>query len=377
MPFLFSFCVLCKQSTVSDKGQFHEAHEGMQRIGGVRAGAQAGVRSVRYYAQGPMKFLTFMVAAMLSAQQQPDIRVDVDLVTVACSVTDRSGAPTKDLKASDFNLRDNGQPREIRDFWQESDLPLTVALVADVSGSQAGFIRSHREAIGQFLKQVIGPRDHAMIVEVANEAWLISGLTGSLDDLSTAVEKIGTREGKESSRLGPHCRNTTFPRSCGGTALWHGLYYTAKELKPVAGRKAIVVLSDGMDTGSDISLTDLIEMAQSAEAVVYSIKYANPMRFISIAATIAQAASRGMERLSRETGGLTFPNPGRKTSEVFSQIESDLRNMYVLGFTPPDDARDGKFHKLDVRTARKELVVRFRAGYWARAKEAQEKQRDW
>jgi Ca-activated chloride channel family protein len=84
-----------------------------------------------------------------------------------------------------------------------------------------------------------------------------------------------------------------------------------------------------------------------------------------------------MERLSRETGGLTFPNPGRKTSEVFSQIETDLRNMYVLGFTPPDDARDGKFHKLDVRTARKELVVRFRAGYWARAKEAQEKQRDW
>ena len=107
-----------------------------------------------------------------------------------------------------------------------------------------------------------------------------------------------------------------------------------------------------MDTGSDISLTDLIEMAQSAETVVYSIKYANPMRFISISATIAQAVSRGLERLSRETGGLTFPNPGRKTSEVFSQIESDLRNMYVLGFTPPDDARDGKFHKLEVKTVR-------------------------
>jgi len=134
-----------------------------------------------------------------------------------------------------------------------------------------------------------------------------------------------------------------------------------------------VVLSDGMDTGSDISLTDLIEMAQSAEAVVYSIKYANPMRFISITATIAQAASRGLERLSRETGGLTFPNPGRKTSEVFSQIESDLRNLYVLGFTPPDDARDGKFHKLDVKTDRKDLVVRFRAGYWARPQESQEK----
>jgi VWFA-related protein len=327
---------------------------------------------VRYYAQRPMKPLILVITATLAAQQNPDIhnpdiRVDVDLVTVACSVNDHDGAPVQGLKVEDFNLHDNGQAREIRNFWQESDLPLTVALVADVSGSQAGFVRGHREAVAQFLKQVIGPRDHAMIVEVAKEAWLLSDLTGSQGDLSAAVEKIGTPEGRQSPVLGPPCKNNGFPRSCGGTALWHGLYYVAKELKPVAGRKAIVVLSDGMDTGSDIRLTDVIETAQSAEAVVYSIKYANPMRFISITATIAQAASRGLERLSRETGGVTFPNPGRKTSEVFSQIESDLRNMYVLGFTPPEDARDGKFHKLEVKTVRKDLVVRTRAGYWARA----------
>ena len=170
--------------------------------------------------------------------------------------------------------------------------------------------------------------------------------------------------------LGPPCRRDGFPRSCGGTALWHGLYYTAKSLKPVTGRKAIVVLSDGMDTGSDISMTDLIEMTQSAEVVVYSIKYANPMRFVSITATIAQAVSRGLERLSRETGGMTFPNPGRKLSDVFSQIESDMRNMYVLAFTPPADASDGKFHKLDVKALPPELVLRYRTGYWARYEES-------
>jgi VWFA-related protein len=124
-----------------------------------------------------------------------------------------------------------------------------------------------------------------------------------------------------------------------------------------------------MDTGSDISLTNVIEMAQSAEVVVYSIKYANPMRFLSLTATIVQAVSRGMDRLSRETGGLTFPNPGRKIAEVFSEIESDLRNMYVLGFTPPSGVRDGMFHKLEVSTARPNLMVRSRAGYWARGNE--------
>lgn len=301
---------------------------------------------------------------LLEAQAQPDLRVDVDLVTVACSVSDHGGAPVRNLKRADFTLTDNGQPRELTNLWQESDLPLTVALVADVSGSQAGYIKSHRDAIAQFLRQVIGPQDRAMIVEVGKQSWLISGLSGSQEDLGAAVEKIGTHEGTQSPLLGPPCRNAQFPHSCGGTALWHGLYYTAKEMKRPAGRKAIIVLSDGMDTGSDIALTDVIEAAQAAGTVVYAIKYASPTRFLSVGTLLAQALSHGLERLARETGGLTFPNPGRETSAVFSRIESDLRNLYVLGFTPPASSRDGEFHKLDVKVSG-DYVVRFRAGYWA------------
>lgn len=311
--------------------------------------------------------LVLLFAAVLGSWQKPDIQVDVDLVTVPCAVDTGDGAPVRGLTAHDFQILDNGRPREIKNFWQESDLPLTVALVADVSGSQMGFIKSHREAFAQFLQQVIGPRDRAMIVDVAGQARRISELTGSSADLAAAVQKIGSREARDAPLLGPPCRNASFPHTCGGTALWHALYYTAMELKPAQGRKAIVVLSDGMDTGSDVSLNDLIETAQSAGAVVYSIKYANPMRFISITATIIQAASRGLNRLSRETGGLTFPNPGRKTSEVFARIESDLRNLYVLGFVPPEDARDGKFHKLDVTTDRSDVSVRARASYRAAA----------
>jgi Ca-activated chloride channel family protein len=277
-----------------------------------------------------------------------------------------SGTPTGNLKVEDFRLLDNGEPRKIRNFWRESDLPLTVALVADVSGSQTEYVRSHRDTIGQFLKQAIGPRDRAMVVEVARQSRLISGLTSSGSDLSAAVEKIGEPEGKQSSLIGPACRNDTSPHSCGGTALWHGLYYTAKELQPVSGRKAIIVLSDGLDTGSDIGLNDLIEAAQLAGVVVYSVKYPIPMRFTSISREMAQSAEHALDRLSRETGGLAFPDPGRRSPEIFSKIESDLRNLYVLGFNPPAEARDSRFHELEVTTTRQDLVVRARAGYWAR-----------
>jgi len=315
-----------------------------------------------------------LAAVPLHGQTTPDIRVDVDLVTVSCSVTDPGGAPVRGLKREDFTLREEGQPREIANFWQEADLPLTIAFVADVSGSQAGFIKSHREAVGQFFRQVMGTGDRAMVVEVARQARLVGDLTGSPEELNAAVEKIGTSQGKQSPMLGPPCRNPSFPHTCGGTALWHAVYFTAKQLKPVSGRKAIIILSDGMDTGSDISLTNVIEAAQSAGVVVYAIKYANPMRFISLAATIAQAVSRGLDRIARETGGLAFPNPGRKIGDVFSQIETDLRNMYVLVFTPPSEARDGKFHKLEVTVARPDTTVRARPGYWATTRETERQQ---
>jgi Ca-activated chloride channel family protein len=320
-----------------------------------------------------MRFFWVLTVPLLAAPQRADIRVDVDLVTVACSVTDRGGAPAKNLTPGDFVLTDNGVPQKIGQFWQESDLPLTVALVADVSGSQAMFVKNHRAAVAQFLDQVVGPKDRAMVVQVAQQAWLLSGLTNDRNALRESVSSIGLRESKDDPLLGEKCQGEGWRRSCGGTALWHGVYYTARlGLRPVTGRKAIVVLSDGMDTGSDISLTDTIEMAQTADTVVYSIKYANPLRYMSIGATIAQAVSRGLEKMSRETGGLTFPNPGRRLPEVFSQIESELRNMYVIGFTPAVEARDGTFHKLEVKPVRKDLVVRARAGYWARAQEKEQ-----
>jgi len=317
--------------------------------------------------------MAMALAAALPAQK-PDIRVDVDLVTVACSATDAGGAPVKNLTAEDFAVRDNGATRKVTQFWQDSDLPLTIGLVVDASGSQMEFVARHRDTIGQFLSQVLGAEDRAFLVQIDKQARVVTDLTGSMEELRAGVDKIGTKEAETSPLLGERCRGP-WKMGCGGTALWHGMYFAALKMRPqdrdtAPGRKALIVLSDGMDTGSDRSVSDVIEAAQSAGVVVYAIKYVSALRFISPALTLRQALARGMERISQETGGLTFPDPKRKIAETFAQIESELRNLYVLGFTPPEDARDGKFHKLSVRLAHGNAAVRTRAGYWAAGKTA-------
>lgn len=309
--------------------------------------------------------LTLALCAVTAAQQS-----ESDLVTFACGVTSRGGAPVPNLTVSDFKVTDNGQPREVSKIWAKTDLPLTVAIIADVSGNLDATLEDHRDAIGQFLKQTIGPGDRAIIVQAGRQAWLIGDVSGaagggSAAALDTAVAKIGTHMNKQTNLMGPACRNVRVPHTCGESALWHAVYHTAMKLKAVAGRKAIVVLSDGMDTGSDVTLTDVIQAAQSVGAVVYSLKYSGAVGVSAIRTRVLERFNKELASIDRETGGLTFADPGRKTAEAFSRIESDLRNTYVLGFVPPADARDGRFHKLEVKATGGNYSTRAAAGYWA------------
>ncbi len=219
----------------------------------------------------------FLLAAVFFTAwgQTADIRVDVNLVRVASTVTDRSGGFVTGLNKRDFQLLDNGLSRDIQYLWQETDLPLTVGLIADISGSQRSFIDKHRHEVSQFLEQVLGPNDQAFIVTVAANPWLVTDLTGSIEELRMGMERIGQRRG--GPLLGDPCPTKGVRRGrpragCGGTALWNAVYAAARlKMKKVTGRKALIVLSDGMDTGSTHSLTDAIEAAQGAETIVYTL----------------------------------------------------------------------------------------------------------
>ena len=314
-----------------------------------------------------------LALAMAAATQDrtADIRVDVDLVPVACSVTDH-GVPVKGLRQADFRLREDSIAQQIDHFWQESDLPLTIALLVDVSASQASLIHKHRKTVAHFLEQVVHPEDRAMIVSFGTRVWLNVDMTNSIGDLMQAIDGIGAR-GQVAPRLGDPCRDehpyrvngrVKMKYPCGGTVLWNAVYYTSKlKMRDVTGRKALLILSDGMDTGSDRSLTDAIEAAQSAGTAVYTIKFVDPA-FAVLFPVIAFKHS--MQRLSDETGAVAFGMLHGDLNGVFRQIEEELRNQYVVAYRPTNRAHDGSFRKLEVAiNGRPNLQVRARKGYRA------------
>jgi len=315
------------------------------------------------------------MAVSCLAQSSPDIRVDVDLVRVAVSVIDRAGKPVQDLRQEEFTLLDNGKTRPIQYMWKEADIPLTVGLIVDVSGSQMKHFGEHQQTMAQFLKQVLRPQDQAFLVTVAGDVRLVTDLTPSVGQLQAGVDSLARRPAPGTA-LGEPCPPPSrqsiprfpipgrFPRwGCGGpSVLWHAVYTAAKlKMKPVDGRKAMILVTDGLDTGSIHTLTDAIEASQSAETLVYTIRYA---ALPALAAPgLAFRGRRGLRRLSEETGGRAYAAPQEGPAGIFTQIEAELRNLYVLGFAVPETARDGKVHMLEVKSKRKGVTVRARKSY--------------
>lgn len=300
-------------------------------------------------------------ALALSAAQNATFRASTQLVTVAFSAMDKNGRPVPDLQLDELKLFDNGHPRSIQSFSRDTDLPLTLGLVADISSSQSEYIRKHREDLRQFLHQVLQEGDRAFLVSVSKQSTLTVDLTNSFDSLDTAINDL-EMERPIGNPFGGMCRSTC------GTLLWNGVWGSAKlRLNELNGRKAILVLSDGQDDGSERSLSATIEAAQGADAPVYTIG-SEPL---ALAAWIApgmkilnQMGLSRLKRLSEETGGGYF-KATKDPEKIFDQIESELRHLYVLSFVLPDSDRDGKFHKLEVKSTRAGIRMRSRVGYYA------------
>src|SRR3982751_1619070 len=234
----------------------------------------AGVRHP--HCTGMRTLLSFALCATLLAQTKPDqdlpptIKVDVDIVNVLASVRDKRGAVVSTLEKNDFTVLEDGKPQEIKYFTRDTDLPLTIGLLVDVSGSQRNLIDVERNAASQFFREVLRKKDLAFLISFGEETELLQDYTGSPRLLTEGLGQLRPSSGVSGIHPGP-VPTMGGPR---GTVLYDALYLATNEkLKGEVGRKVIVVITDGVDQGSRLTRNQAIEAAQKSDAVIYSIAY--------------------------------------------------------------------------------------------------------
>jgi VWFA-related protein len=364
-------------------------------------------------ADGSTKSTKKISGSTPATEDQPvtTMSVQVKVVNVFATARDRHGKIVNTLGKDNFTLTEDGRPQVIRYFARETDLPLTLGLLVDTSMSQRRVLGEERSASQGFLNQMVREdKDRAFVIHFDRDVELLQDLTSSHQRLEAALQSLEAPQfTRASGGNSPNGGGSPYPGSGGsgrgsgrnrggGTTLYDAVYLASDELmQKQQGRKAVVVLSDGVDTGSKESLEEAIESAQRANTVVYSIlfkdddAYGNGGGFgrtgISIPGMGGPGMGRGgmgggrggrrlpeqhadgkkvLERISKETGGRLF-EVSRKESvdQIYSQIQEELRNQYSLGYTPDrGGAPESGYHKIQVATNQKDVAVQAREGYY-------------
>ncbi len=272
------------------------------------------------------------------------IRKRVDEVNVLFIATDKHGKFVRNLTQSDFSFLDDHKPvQSIVNFRRETDLPLKMGLLIDVSGSVHTRFDFEQDAATSFLQHVLRRGfDKAFVMGFNGSRVLSQDFTDNISDLSRGVRSL--HEG-------------------GGTALYDAIYNACrdkllKEQSDRPQRKALIILSDGDDNQSDASLSQAVEMAQRAEVIIYAISTDD--------SGLILRGDKNLERLATATGGRAFfPFKMKDIKNSFAAIEDELRSQYVVSYHPPDFDADGRYRSIEISALKKDLQVRARQGYYA------------
>jgi VWFA-related protein len=346
------------------------------------------------------------------AEQTPTYSTQVKLVNVLAGVREKSGKIVKNLTQADFRLEDEGRPQTIKFFERESGAALTLGLLVDTSGSQAGVLEKQRAAGLTFFERILRPeQDQAFVLHFDFDVELLQDFTSSRQKLQSALSLLHTaeqrvppqRQQQQQPPGGPGGRGGAgggrWPgggMSSGGggrgTCLYDAVMLASEDLMSKKDdRKALVILTDGVDNGSKVTLRRAIDAAQKADTMVYSVLYADPSNYGPPGGPGMGRGGGGrgptsgpqggpperpdgkkvLQQMAAETGG-RFYQVGflhLPVEKVFADIEDDLRNRYSIGYTPEPTPDPGAFHaiKLTAQTAKKKnLVVTARTGYYGR-----------
>jgi VWFA-related protein len=300
-----------------------------------------------------------------SQEPTATFKVGVNVVQLFFNVKDKHGAIIPKLTKDDFDIYEDSKPQTIKYFNAETNLPLTLGILIDSSGSQLRVLDMEKEVGGAFLKQILTDKDEAYVIDFNVDTDLVQDFTRDVHRLQAALNKVKINSGITMPTL-PGAGGGPVPTANQrGTVLFDAVYLSAHDmLAKEVGRKAMILLTDGQDEGSRLKIQDAIEAAQKADAIVYVLLCADRGSYLS--AGMGYFGEGDMRKLTEPTGGrvINVGNKFDKLKEAFDQIASELRNQYNIGYTPSNPKLDGSYRKLEIKN-KQNYKIQARAGYYA------------
>ena len=301
--------------------------------------------------------LLTLLATVVCFSQEP-VRVKVNLVNVSFSVRDSRGSLVDNLTKDDFEVLEDAVPQKIAFFSRSSDMPLTLGLVVDASGSQDHFSKQHKHDLEVFLHDVLEEKDRAFMLCFGNHLRLVSDFTQSSSQILDGLNRFEQGD-KHFAELGPKETREL------GTAFYDSIFYSVTEkLANANGRRSLLIFSDGEDNSSAHDMMTAIETAQSANVIVFPIRYTEKEHGKLTARN--KYGIRVMDRIAKETGGMAFDAEVVDPHTYFRQIGEELRSSYELAYYPSNPIKDDSFRKIVIRPKQDGLQVRSKTGYFSR-----------
>lgn len=298
----------------------------------------------------------------VSAQDIPVFKSETHLIDTTVSVHDANGGLVQDLTKDDVSILEDGVPQTIQFFSHADQLPLSIGLIVDVSGSQEKFLKKHEHDIADFLKQTLTPQDKAFAVCFGNSLRLVTDWSaGAINDQAAILAALHSfdKGDRDFPILGPKEDREL------GTALNDAVFFaTTEKMADIhQRRKVLVVFSDGEENSSEHDLIDAIEAAQNADVLVYAIRYTELEHGKMNARD--RYGMRELDHLTAQTGGKSYDSHSMKVSQAFAEISGELRSLYAVAYHSTNPAHDGTFRKVVIQPKRPNIVLRARTGYYA------------
>jgi len=328
----------------------------------------------------PAAFLLTLLVGLAFAQSQPQsstqnqdqdqsaetLKVSVNVVQLFFNVKDKKGGLIPNLTKNDFQILEDGKPQTIKYFAAESNLPLTLGILIDSSGSQARVLDMEKEVGGEFLTEILRDKDLAFVLSFDVDVDLLQDFTNSIHSLKTALNsaRINTAGGGGGGIPGLGGGTIPTQGNARGTLLYDAVYLASHdELAQQVGRKAMILLTDGEDQGSQLKIKDAIEAAQKSDSIVYVLLCADRGFY----GFHGYSGDSEMKKLTQETGGrvIEVGNKFEKLKEGFNQIATELRSQYNIGYTSTNAKLDGTFRKVEIHANNTDYKIQARSGYYA------------